>query len=124
MIKLFPSFDTFLRIGSYTIQMYAVMILIGAGIAYFVAKKRFEQKGYDSSILSDFFFNMLFIGILGARIWYVVFKFNDLYIEDPLQIFAIWNGGLAIQGGLIAGLIYSFYFFKKNFKLFDISFHF
>ena len=114
MIKFFPDFDTFLSIGSYSIQMYAVMILTGAAIAYFIAKKRFEQRGYDASILSDYFFNMLFIGILGARIWYVIFKFNDLYIHDPLQVFAIWNGGLAIQGGLIAGLIYSYYFFKKN----------
>jgi phosphatidylglycerol:prolipoprotein diacylglycerol transferase len=114
MIRFFPDFDTFLSIGSYSIQMYAVMILTGATIAYFIAKKRFEQRGYDSSILSDYFFNMLFIGILGARIWYVIFKFSDLYIHDPLQIFAIWNGGLAIQGGIVAGLIYSYYFFKKN----------
>lgn len=114
MIQLFPEFDTFISIGSYSVKMYAFMILTGAAIAYFVAKKRFEKRGYDSSILSDYFFNMLFIGILGARIWYVIFKFNDLYIQDPLQVFAIWNGGLAIQGGLIAGLIYSYYFFKKN----------
>lgn len=113
-MKFFPDFDTFLSIGSYSIQMYAVMILTGATIAYFIAKKRFEQRGYDASILSDYFFNLLFIGILGARIWYVVFKFSDLYINDPLQIFAIWNGGLAIQGGIVAGLIYSYYFFKKN----------
>ena len=114
MIKFFPDFDTFLSIGSYRIQMYALMILIGACIAYFIAKKRFEEKGYDSSILSDFFFNVLFIGIIGARIWYVVFKFNDIYIHDPMQVFAIWNGGLAIQGGIIAALIYSYTFFKNN----------
>ena len=37
-----------------------------------------------------------------------------VYVAEPLEIFMIWHGGLAIQGGLIAGLVYSYYFFKKK----------
>ena len=56
----------------------------------------------------------MLIGIAGARIWYVIFTFDEMYATSPLEIFAIWHGGLAIQGGIIAGLIYSYYFFKKH----------
>lgn len=112
-MRFFENFHTFVSIGSIQIQWYAVCILLGALFAYFLAQYRFKQLGYDKEILSDYFFSVLFIGIIGARIWYVIFTF-DQYIAEPLEIFMIWHGGLAIQGGLIAGLIYSYYFFKKK----------
>ena len=113
-MQFFEDFDTFLSIGSIHIQWYAVMILIGACIAYLLGQYRFKQLGYDKEILSDYFFVLLFVGIIGARIWYVIFMLDELYIYQPMEIFAIWHGGLAIQGGIIAGLIYSYYYFKKK----------
>lgn len=112
-MELFSSFDTFLKIGPIEIKMYAVMILIGAGLAYLLGQYRFKQLGYDTEMLSDYLFSLLFIGILGARIWYVIFEFEH-YISNPIEIFAVWHGGLAIQGGIFAGLIYSYWFFKKH----------
>ena len=56
----------------------------------------------------------MFIGIAGGRIWYVIFTFSEYYIMNPIEIFAVWHGGLAIQGAVIAGLIFSYYFFKKH----------
>lgn len=110
----FPDFSTFLKIGPFSIQWYAVMILSGAGIAYLLGQYRFKQLGYAKEILSDYFFGLLFSGIIGARIWYVIFMWNELYVSSPFEIFAIWHGGLAIQGGIFVGLIYSYFFFKKR----------
>jgi len=113
-MELFPDFSTFLTIGPISIQWYAICILFGACIAYLLGQYRFKQLGYDPEILSDYFFALLFIGIIGARIWYVIFTFNEMYASHPMEIFAIWHGGLAIQGGIFTGLIYSYYFFKKH----------
>lgn len=113
-MHFFEDFDTFVTIGPIHIQWYAVVILIGACIAYLLGQYRFKKLGYDKEILSDYFFVLLFVGIIGARIWYVIFMFDELYITNPLEIFAVWHGGLAIQGGIFAGLIYSYYFFKKR----------
>ncbi len=110
----FEDFSTFLTIGPFTITWYAVCILIGAIIAYMIGKYRFKQCGYRTDILSDYFINLLLLGIIGARVWYVIFTFDEFYASNPLEVFAIWHGGLAIQGGIFAGLIYSYYFFKKN----------
>ena len=41
-------------------------------------------------------------GIVGARIWYVIFMWKEIYMSHPEEIIAIWHGGLAIQGGIIA----------------------
>ncbi len=113
-MTFFENFHTFVSIGPISIQWYAIVILTGAVIAYLLGQYRFKQLGYDKEVLSDYFFALLFIGIIGARIWYVIFTFNDLYINNPIEIFAVWHGGLAIQGGIFTGLIYSYYFFKKR----------
>lgn len=113
-MRFFENFHTFVTIGPISIQWYAIVILFGAGIAYLLGQYRFKQLGYNKEILSDYFFALLFIGIVGARLWYVIFTFDELYIHNPMEIFAVWHGGLAIQGGIFTGLIYSYFFFKKR----------
>lgn len=113
-MSFFDDFSTFITIGPLSIQWYAVCILTGAFIAYYLGQYRFKQLGYAKEILSDYFFALLFIGIFGARIWYVLFTYGEYYAAHPMEIFAIWHGGLAIQGGIFAGLIYSYYYFKKK----------
>ena len=113
-MTFFSDFSTFVEIGSLHIQWYAICILVGAFIAYLLGQYRFKQLGYSKEILSDYFYLLLFIGIAGARIWYVIFMWDELYASNPMEIFAVWNGGLAIQGGIFAGLIFSYFFFKKK----------
>ena len=70
----------------------------------------------NRGIKQDFIFNMLFwsfiFGILGARLYYVVFNFQE-YIKDPIEIIKIWNGGLAIHGGLLAGVLTCYLYCKR-----------
>ena len=113
-MHLFPDPKTFIEIGPFSIQWYAVCIMTGAGIAYLIGQYHFKKLGYDKEILSDYFVGLLVIGIIGARIWYVIFMWNELYANNPMDIFMITNGGLAIQGGIFTGLIYSYFFFKKR----------
>ena len=78
-MRFFPSFNTFIEIGPLSIQWYAVCILTGAAIAYFLGQYHFKKLGYSKEILSDYVFGLLFVGIIGARIWYVIFMWNELY---------------------------------------------
>ena len=63
------------------------------------------------------------ISLIGARIYYVIFEL-DYYLKYPFDILKVWEGGLAIHGGLIAGFICLIFFTKKNkldiFKMLDI----
>ncbi len=114
MIRFFEDFQTFVSIGPISIQWYAVVILCGAFIAYLLGQYHFKKLGYNKEILSDYFFALLFVGIIGARIWYVIFTFDELYASSPMEVFAVWHGGLAIHGGIFTGLIFSYFFFKKR----------
>lgn len=113
-MKFFPSRTVVLSLGPLSITWYALLIITGALIAYLFSKQRMIKRGYPDFPFSDFFINVLFIGIIGARIWYVIFMYQELYAANPIDIFKIYEGGLAIQGGVIAALIYSVYYMKKH----------
>ena len=111
-MHFFPSRTIAIEIFGISITWYAICIITGALIAYTISTHRVKKRGYDID-LSDFFTYMLFIGIIGARIWYCVFRW-DLYQDNPIDVLKIYEGGLAIQGGVIAALIFSVIYFKKQ----------
>ncbi|MCI8567704.1 MAG: prolipoprotein diacylglyceryl transferase, partial [Bacilli bacterium] len=96
------------------IQIYWYSILIFLGITFGCAVVYKEAKKYK--VNEDYLINLLFygliFGLLGARIYYVAFNL-DYYLKYPIEILEIWNGGLAIHGGIIAGLLWIIIYTKK-----------
>ncbi len=113
-MTLFPDSKTFISVGALSIQWYAICILTGAYIALVIGQYNFKKHGFNNKLLSDYFISVLIVGIIGARIWYVIFMYNELYRDNLIDIVRMTNGGLAIQGGVIAGIAYSWWFFKKH----------
>ena len=111
-MQLFPDPKILLSIGDVHITWYAVLILTGALIAYALSLRTLKKWGYDSEILENFFVPMLLIAIVGARLYYVIFEWEQ-YAADPIRIFRIWEGGLAIHGGLIAGVAFGLWYFHR-----------
>ncbi len=103
--------DTIITIGSFSIKWYSVLILVGAVLAIMIALREGRRFNYSK----DFMFNMMFwaiiFGIIGARLYYVLFNLN-LY-SNWVDIFKVWEGGLAIHGGIIFGLITIIIYCKK-----------
>jgi phosphatidylglycerol:prolipoprotein diacylglycerol transferase len=87
----------------------ALGFLIGINLAAHFAKKENENP----EIVYDISIYMLLAGIIGARLLEVLVNYED-YISHPLEIFAIWRGGLTFYGGLIAALIVSVIYVKKK----------
>jgi phosphatidylglycerol:prolipoprotein diacylglycerol transferase len=99
-------------IGKFDIRWYSLFILVAFVLAYYLVVKETSRF----RISRDFIFNIAFwifiFGIIGARTWYVLFNIED-YTTNPLNIFKIWEGGLAIHGGIVAGLLVIFYFCRR-----------
>ena len=95
------SFELFGR----TFYLYGAVVALGflLGILY-CAHKSERFIGIQSDTLYDFVLWLLPTAILGARAYYVIFQW-DQYKSDPLSIFKLWEGGLAIYGGILAGLV-------------------
>ncbi|WP_296127004.1 prolipoprotein diacylglyceryl transferase [uncultured Anaerococcus sp.] len=103
------------------IYWYAIIIIGGILIASQFAKKEFVRRGFDEDFIYDVLFVVLPIGIIGARLWYVAFEW-DYYGANPSQILNFRAGGLAIHGGIFAGLIALWIYAKyKNIPLLDLT---
>lgn len=97
----------FIQIYWYSL-MIALGLLVGVSVILIEAKK---QK-----ISEDYFINLIFYGvilaIIGARLYYVIFNWQ-YYSKHLIEIFEIWNGGLAIHGAMISGGLFVIYYSKK-----------
>ena len=100
-------------LGIFQIKWYSFLIFIGVITASFLIIKEAKSKKIDTDTIIDILFYGIIIGILGARIYYVLFNLN-YYLSNPVEIIQIWNGGLAIHGGIIAGLIFLIIYSKKK----------
>jgi phosphatidylglycerol:prolipoprotein diacylglycerol transferase len=102
-----------LDLGLIQIRWYSALILLGLTLASILSMKETKKKGMSNDLLLDVIFYTVIIGLLGARIYYVLFNL-DYYMSYPSEILQVWNGGLAIHGGIIAGLIFLKWFTKKK----------
>ena len=87
-----------------TLPLYSVLIVAGALIAVLLAIREEKIVGLKKDTILDLALWVLPIGIIGARIYYVAFSWKD-FQNDLLSVFRIWEGGIAIYGALIAGLV-------------------
>lgn len=111
----------FLKLGSIEIRYYGLMYAISFLLAIYIGKKWGKSKGINEETIENFAFTAIISGLLGARIYYVLFNF-DYYGKNPLEIPAVWHGGLAIHGAIIGGFLGSLAFaLKKKIKLWDLT---
>ena len=106
----FPNlgFDFFIDPVAFTvfgveIKWYGILITLGVLIAILYCYPKMKKFGLDSDRATDAVLGGIFGSIVGARAYYVIFNL-PYYLNHPDQIIAVWNGGLAIHGGLIAGV--------------------
>lgn len=111
------------NIGNISIHFYSLCILVGIVFAYIVIMRETKRQEISTDLMFNIIFYGLVLGILGARIYYVIFNLK-YYLSNINEIIKIWHGGLAIHGGIIIGLIVVYFYSKKKnipfFKLTDI----
>ncbi|MBO6106462.1 MAG: prolipoprotein diacylglyceryl transferase [Stomatobaculum sp.] len=91
------------NVFGFRIAFYGIIIGIGMLLGIMLAAWDAEDRGLGEDVIYDHVFWVIVIGIMGARLYYVFFQW-DAYKDDLLQILNLRAGGLAIYGGVIAGL--------------------
>lgn len=106
----------------FDIMWYGVLIVLGMAIAVILSTKEAKRIGYSEDNIIDLSMFLIIFGIIGARLYYVLFNLKEYH--GLVDIINIREGGLAIHGGLIAGIITILVFSKVKkinfFKLTDI----
>lgn len=105
--------NIFIQIGPIYIYWYSFLIFMAVIIGSILVIKEAPRRNLLVSTLPDLIFYMVIASIIGARIYYVVFNF-ELYKDNLIDIFKIWEGGLAIYGAIIASIIVIYIYCKKK----------
>lgn len=96
-----------------TFYWYGVIIAVGFILAMLYCARHCRRCGIEPDTLYDFLIWMIPIAIIGARLYYVIFQWGD-YRAHPIDALKIWEGGLAIYGGVIAGLLTGIVWCRKK----------
>ncbi len=116
MIK-YPNINpNIVTIGPFQIRWYALMYIISFIIGYFLLKNLYKKRDIKiakSDFENLFFFIMLGI-IIGGRLGYVIFYNLKECIHNPLEIFAVWHGGMSFHGGMLASIFFGYLFCKRH----------
>ena len=123
--------ETFLNLGFLTIRWYGFLISISVLIGLFISKKLAKTRNIEPEYINEILPSLIICSIIGARAYYVIFEWSQYSGNNfftSLELFnnriqlpsflAIWEGGIAIHGGLIGGLLSIIFFCKsKNIHL-------
>lgn len=107
-------------LGPIRVSWYGLMYVLGFFASYLLVRYQLKKKDFGVSKLDveNLYFYLILGLIIGARLGYVLFYDLKVYLNDPLEIFAIWHGGMSFHGGLIGVLIVGILFSWKNKKSF------
>ncbi len=102
----------FLDLGIIQIYWYSIFILLGFLIGGTLALWEARRWEIPEDFMINLFFYVIIFAFLGARIYYILFNL-EYYMNDPISMIKVWEGGLAIHGGIIACTIFIIFYTKK-----------
>jgi phosphatidylglycerol---prolipoprotein diacylglyceryl transferase len=120
-----PGFDPVaVHLGPISIHWYGLMYLLAFGIGWWLGTQRARQPhiGWTQDQVTDLLFYIVMGVIFGGRIGYTLFYGFDQWMDDPLMLLRIWEGGMSFHGGLLGVIVAYFWFARaKNLNVFDIA---
>lgn len=102
----------FFHIGAFGLRYYSLFFAIAFWLGYVIMSKMMNKEGVPEEWCDKIFIYTIVATIIGSRLGHVFFYGWDYYSQHPIEIFKIWEGGLASHGGAI-GIIIALYIYKK-----------
>ncbi|QQG38632.1 MAG: prolipoprotein diacylglyceryl transferase [Candidatus Woesearchaeota archaeon] len=108
-------------LGPLQIRWYGVLLVIGLIIGIWIFNKLAKERGINEKNRWDYIFWMIIGIFVGARLFHVFVYNFELFLENPLWIFYIWQGGISSHGAIIGGIITTLIFSKmRNINFYDL----
>ena len=105
-----------ITIGPVEVRYYGLMYVIGIIVGIILMRRETERTRINltKDDIISYAFWVVIGGLLGGRLYYVIFQWRQYYAGNPLEIFAIWHGGLAIHGGIICGVLFAWVYARAK----------
>lgn len=106
------------KIGPFALRWYSLLFVLSFIVGYEIMRKIFKAEGKPEKDLDSLTFYMIIGTVLGARIGHCLFYSPAYYLTNPIEIFKVWEGGLASHGAAI-GILTALWLFVKKKKIYD-----
>jgi len=117
-VLVHPDFDPVaIHLGPLAVRWYGLMYLVGFGLAFWLGRlriKRAQSGCVTHAVLDDLLFFGVLGVVLGGRLGYVLFYKPDYYFVHPLEIPAVWHGGMSFHGGFLGVLVAVWWVARKH----------
>lgn len=100
-------------LGFIQVYWYSITMFLGVLFGIIIAYIEIKRKKIDNLEFDNMAFYAILCGFIGARLYYVLFNL-DYYLGNPIEILEVWNGGLAIHGGIIGAVLAIVLYCRKN----------
>ena len=107
-------YPVLIQLGTFELRSYGVIVALSFLLGLWLSTREAKRKGLDPALIQDFAFYALLGGIVGARLYYVVFSDPAHFLRKPWEILAVWHGGLGIIGALAGGLLVALWYCRKK----------
>lgn len=101
------------KIGPLSVRWYGILMAVAVIIGTVLARRESIRKGIDPEQILNMVIIIAPLSWLGARLYYVAFNW-PVYKDNPVEIFKIWHGGLAIHGGLLTAIFLGYLYTRKQ----------
>ena len=102
-------------IGVFRIGYYNILFVLGFIIGYYIVQRFFRREHLPTNMLDNLLYTLFFSAAIGARLGHCFFYDPGFYLANPIEIFKIWEGGLASHGGTI-GILIGVWFYVRHYK--------
>jgi len=102
-----------IEFGFFKIFTYGLLVATGFFTGILLAVRQGKKEGLDPQKILDLCFYILISAILGARALYIIVE-HRYFLANPLEIFMFWKGGLVFYGGLLASVVFAWYYIRKH----------
>ncbi|HXH72074.1 MAG TPA: prolipoprotein diacylglyceryl transferase [Mariprofundaceae bacterium] len=108
-----------IHLGPLAIHWYGLMYVAGFAATWYLVRKQLRENGLWETRVSpqayEGLFTWLILGVvLGGRIAYILFYNPDYYLEHPLEVFYVWQGGMSFHGGLVGPILAGWWYCRKH----------
>lgn len=104
----------FLDLGIIKVYWYGLLISLATAVCLIILFRLNKSKKEIQSHLGNLFFYLIIFGLLGGRLWHILFYNLPYFLENPLAIFKIWQGGLAISGAIFGGALTVYFYCRRH----------
>jgi phosphatidylglycerol:prolipoprotein diacylglycerol transferase len=94
-----------LSLGHFHLRWYSLIVITAIFVGVWLAVREAGRKGFNSDVIANSSLWIVSAGLIGARLFHVIDHWSDVFAADPVRALYIWEGGLAIWGGVLGGLV-------------------